>query len=165
MNRSIDELKIRAKKLQKRLNAGDPATLAALKLNADVAEDAKRRTCLNYIAKQIGFTDWNHAKITLSGMATPQSDMGKMWYGRKCTGMLNNWFADYREACEYHAKNPQMYLLPYKQQYMVVSRNFITAIGLDEGCEAYWKDIENNMVAHYGRNAWHEFVWVRVKNL
>ncbi|MDV7338384.1 hypothetical protein RYZ26_02165 [Terasakiella sp. A23] len=164
MYRSIDELKIRAKKLQKRLNAGESEILSAFKLDVSAAQDLRRKTCLNQIAKQVGFIDWNHAKITLSGMSTPDSDMGKMWYSGQCTALLNNWFADYDEAQIYLAENPDMYLLPYKRQFMVVKDDFIKVIGLDQDCDEYWKKVNNNLVAAYGSNAWHELVWRRIQS-
>lgn len=162
MNRSIEELKIRAKKLQNNALKGEDAACALLTKSRIPLDGLQRKTCLNVIAKQQGFADWRHAKTVLGGEASPDQDQGSFWHDANCTGFLNNWFAQYQEARDYLRQHPDMYLLPYKKQYMVVAENFIKAINLSDHCAPYWKAMGHDLVSAYGSSAWQTLVWTRI---
>ncbi|WP_417795622.1 hypothetical protein [Terasakiella pusilla] len=162
MNRSIEELKIRAKKFQNKALEGEDAACALLAKYRMTPDGLQRKTCLNVIAKQQGFTDWRHAKIVLGGEADRDQDQGSFWHSPSCSGFLNNWFAHYSEARDYLSQNPDMYLLPYKKQYMVVAENFIKAINLSEQCAPYWKAVGHDLIDAYGSSAWQTLVWTRI---
>lgn len=162
MNRSIEELKIRAKKLQHNALQGDETACALMKKYRTPLDGLQRKTCLNLIAKQHGFTDWRHAKTVIGGEARRDQDQGSFWHAPSCTGFLNNWFAHYQDARDYLQQNPDMYLLPYKKQYMVVAENFIKAINLSEHCTPYWSAAEHDLTHAYGSSAWQTLVWTRI---
>ena len=165
MNRSIEELKIRAKKLQKRAVAGEEAACAFLKLSPEKAADVQRKTCLNRIAFALGFKDWSHASQVLSGDKGQSLDQGKIWYSGRCVTLLNHWFADYEGAKAFHADNPELYLLPYKTQYMVVEKEFIETLEILEGLDDQWQAVRRDLVASYGSNAWRNIVGLRIDQI
>jgi len=165
MNRSIAELKVRAKKLHKSALSGNQSTLDFLKLTPSSITDLQRKTCLNLLAKRYGFKDWRHAKDVLSGSTSSGKDMGQFWYSNQCSSLLNHWFADYHEAKIFLKENPDLYLLPFKNQFMVVAKDFIKTIGLAENNDAAWTHIHHDMVAYYGSAGWHQLVWERVLTL
>ncbi len=165
MNRSIEELKIRAKKLHRKAQSGDPDTLRSMKIAPSATDELKRKTCLNVVASKLGFKDWGHAKDALSGTALDKSDMGKIWYSAQCTTLLNNWFASYDEAKRFLNDHPHMYLLPYKDQYMVVAQDFIETIGLYDGYDKIWAAISHDIVEYYNSDEWHELIWHRIRTI
>ncbi len=162
MNRSIEELKIRAKKLQQAAERFDPQALTYLSIKPDAQQPIQRKTCLNVLARKMGFTDWSHARHVLSGSAALGQNMGKIWYENACSAHLNNWFANYEEAKQYLADHTDFYLLPYKNQFIVADINVITALGLVDQCAGYWRSIANNLVDGYGTDSWHALVWQRI---
>ncbi|WP_419797929.1 MAG: hypothetical protein ACNI26_16935 [Terasakiella sp.] len=162
MNRSIEELKIRAKKLQQAAKRFDPQALAYLNIKLNSDHQLQRKTCLNVLARKMGFTDWSHARHVLSGSASIGQDMGKIWYENACSAHLNNWFASYDEAKQYLTDHPDFYLLPYKNQFIVADQNLIAVLGLTDECAGYWHSIGNNLVDGYGTDGWHALVWQRI---
>jgi len=162
MNRSIEELKIRAKKLQQAGERFDPRAFDFLNIKPDPRQKIQRKTCLNTLARKIGFTDWSHARHVLSASAVLGQDMGKFWYENACSAHLNNWFANYEEAKRHLTDHPDLYLLPYKNQFIVADINVISVLGLTEECAGYWRSIGNNLVDGYGTDGWHALVWQRI---
>jgi hypothetical protein len=65
-------------------------TRARLRLNAAKAagESLRLRDCLNLVAKDVGFTNWDHARRVLNGEAQPGEDLGTFWYAPRCAGLL-----------------------------------------------------------------------------
>jgi len=165
MNRSIDALKTRAKKLHKAALNGDEPALAYLKLSPSGTENLKRKTCLHLIARKLGFRDWNHTRAVLAGEAEIGQDMGQFWYSDRCSALLNIWFANYAEAKSYLEAHPQSYLLPFKTQYIAVDENFIQTIGLSDQCREFWRDTGNNAVASYASTAWHALAFRRIHHI
>src|ERR1700692_199464 len=107
---AIQELKVRAEILHKRLGAG-----------------YQRKDCLAMIAAEFGFPNWPAAKAAISGAEAV--DFGTLLYPSACAH-INLWFARYDEAAEVRAAK-QRYLLGYKRQFLVVDRYFIKSLGLD----------------------------------
>lgn len=165
MNRSIEELKIRANKLQKSIVAGDPAALKRLRKTTIPKEDIKRKTCLNALAMELGFNDWGMAKSYLEGDATASENRGTYWYSPKCSTLLNHWFADYTEAREFLAKSSSYFLLPYKNQFLVVDTDYLKMIDLWVAGNGHWQALGRDAVAGYGSHPWHELTWLRVSSL
>lgn len=165
MNRSIEELKIRAKKLQHSAERQEPQALAFLKVHSRLEYDIKRKTCLNAVARKIGFADWSHTKLVLSGMAPSGHDMGKIWYQTNCSVYLNHWFADYKQAASYLADHPDLYLLSYQRQFVVVDQNVIKTLDLFDECDGFWRTIQNDLVAGYATDGWYQLVWQRISKI
>lgn len=165
MNKSIDELKIKAKKIQRSAAAGNPQALDFLKSHRGSLDMVKRKTCLNILATKLGFKDWSHAKCILSGEADQGADMGTTWYSDRCSALLNMWFSGYSEARDFLKENPHLYLLPYKKQYIVVDLDFIKTIGLYEGQEDLWLAMEHDLVKYYASQHWHELMWQKISQI
>ncbi|WP_169567535.1 hypothetical protein [Sneathiella limimaris] len=164
-NMSIEELKIRAKKLQKSALAGDPAALKRLRRVWKGEGELKRKLCLNAIGMELGFRDWAHARDVLEGTATGEANRGTFWYSNRCMPFLNHWFADYQEAKVFLLRNQGYTLVPYKTQFVVVEDDFLEAINLNEECDALWQEIHHDAVHGYGTPAWQALVYRRISHL
>lgn len=130
-------------------------TRARLRLNATRAAQPETtlRHCLNEIARELGYSHWEHARRVLGALAEPGDDMGTFWYAPQCHALLNAWFAragDARVALSAHAGNV---LLPYRRQFVVVRVDYLRTIGLDPG-DADWDATGRDLVRAYGSDAW-----------
>lgn len=140
-------------------------TRARLRRNAAKAagEDLRLRDCLNLVAKDAGFTNWDHARRVLNGEAEVGEDMGTFWYDPRSKGLLNQWFASCEQArAALQATPRRCFLLPYKRQFMVVEDDFIRELGLDPE-DAVWVTAARDMVQAYGSAAWQELGLARLK--
>ena len=148
MTDAIDELKIRAEILQKRIKARDAVQLRRLRVlpgcrrSSDeqlsaMAAAIRRRHCLTVIAAECGFPNWPQARAALTG-ASDAVEFGTLLYP-VCSGHLNHWFARYEEAVPVRAAC-QGYLLAYKRHYLVVDRYYIESLGLDPD-DADWEQL------------------------
>ena len=117
---AIGELKKQAKRLRKEAGS-DPAT-----------DDPKHQQLLHEASRQAGFRDWQHARRVLGGSAQPGEDWGTFWIGRPAGGFLNEWFARYEEARASWAGQPDVFLLPYRTQFVVVGRDLMQHAGIGE---------------------------------
>jgi hypothetical protein len=124
---AIQELRVRAEILHKRLGAG-----------------YQRKDCLGMIAAEFGFPNWPAAKAAISGGEAV--DFGTLLYP-SASAHINLWFARYDEAAEVRAAQQgclerpgRHYLLGYKKQFLVVDRYFIESLGLDPDDED-WHEI------------------------
>jgi hypothetical protein len=148
MTNAIQELKTRAEILHKQIKANDPAAIGRLRMLKRSMPDRehaatvygsvgiavpyhdpttiKRRDCLNLIARELGFPDWPHAKLTIAGEGDAQ-EFGILLY--RGGGHINCWYVGYDEASADRA-NCQGYLLAYKRDFLVVDRYFIESLGL-----------------------------------
>jgi hypothetical protein len=149
MTRAIEELKTRARL---RLNAARKAGNAV---------DLRLRDCLHAVARNVGFTHWDHARRVLAGMARSGDDMGGFWYAPRCGVLINQWYADPDVAREAHGLTGG-FLLPYRHQYMVVQDYFIRELGLDP-VDAAWAEVRYDLVSHYGCAAWASLCTHRLK--
>lgn len=101
----------------------------------------KRKHVLNNIAHELGFDSWKSLK-----------DYCLNPFGNNIVGgFLNHWFADYHEAKQYLNSNDG-YLLPYKNQYVIGSANFIEVMNLKPE-SPYWIQINYNFVYPEDRRA------------
>jgi hypothetical protein len=132
----IDRTKQRARLLQRAVQQGDPnaldklRTLRELKPLSDQAlrEQVKRRHCLALLARELGLNGWAH--LTTLWNEPEASDFGSLLYPASCAGHWNIWSASYPEAQQIRAQHGG-YLLPYRQQFVIVDRYFIDDLGLD----------------------------------
>ena len=141
-------------------------TRARLRLHAARAagKRLRLRDCLKLVAKEAGFTNWDHARRVLNGEASPGEDMGTFWYAPRCAGLLNQWFATYEEArAALEATPRRCFLLPYRRQFMVVEDDFIRELGLDpENRE--WAAVDHDAVATHGGKSWGALCFIRLRN-
>jgi hypothetical protein len=153
----IVELKTRAEILHGRLAAADVAArsrLRALPELAKATDDAlaeaaprmQRKHCLAVVAREHGFSSWDHAKRVLEGDAG-ERDVGTLMYDdARMSGFLNAWYADYAEARahldEARGRGERQYLLAYRTQFFVTGETFVVErLGLDADDED-WKAID-----------------------
>lgn len=141
----IEELKTRAEILQKRVAAGDEVARARLRVLAELrrADDAavlafastlQRKHCLAIVAREAGFSSWDHAGRVLRGDPN-ERDFGAMLYDEKTGATLNAWYVDHEVAREHlvtaRGRGEEVFLLVYKKQFFVAERAFIEGLGLD----------------------------------
>lgn len=153
MNSLVDELKTRARL---RLNAARRGNVApADSTDAVDADKLRLRHCLNQVAREAGFAHFEHARRVLGGDALPGEDLGAFWHARECDRLLNEWFARYEQAHEAHQARSGRgtYLVPYRRQFVLVQRDYITALGVDPADSA-WQQAQNDLVRSYGSPAW-----------
>ncbi|MDB6002332.1 MAG: hypothetical protein JWP52_4031 [Rhizobacter sp.] len=153
MNALITELKTRARlrlNAMRRVNGNEPA----------VSEQAVRpspngrlRDCLNLVARESGFLNWEQARHVLGGAAVRGDDMGTFWHTPRCNGLLNHWFAGYDQAREALAVSDHRVLIPYRRQFIVVDGNYLRELDLDPD-DAAWRLAERDLVGAYGSAAW-----------
>lgn len=138
----VEELKIRAKKLLKT----SPQPEALLKLyqgRKTTPQPLQLKHCQYYIARQYGFTDWEHTRRVLSLEASSQQqDYGEFWYQDQTVTLLNIWCRDYQEALQVLAEQGG-YLLPYKKQFLVVQKPYIKMLKMNPEAPL-WAALNNN---------------------
>lgn len=145
----IEELKIQSKKLLKSWRQDNNSSHVNSLKKQYSHSFPQLKLCQHYIAHYYGFSDWLHAKNTLdcqwsleSDEAQSVKDFGTFWYSNQCVTLLNRWCSTYQEAIGL-LEQTEGFLLPYKQQYMVVSSDFVKALNMspkDEG----WRIINFN---------------------
>lgn len=135
----IEEIKVRAKLLQKRIEQGEPEALERLRKLPELrksnleqlkefAATIQRKHCFAVVSRELGFAGYQHAQRVLSGDEA-ENDFGTMLYPSRC-GALNHWYVDYQEARDLRAEI-NGYLLAYKRHFFIVDGYFIEALGLD----------------------------------
>ena len=154
----VGELKTRAELLHGRVAAGDreaQTRLRALPELARVDEEAlaaaaarmRRKHCLAVVAREHGFTSWEHAQRVLRGDAREQ-DFGTLLCGDNASGSLNMWFVDYGEARAHldatRSQGLRRYLLAYRRQFLVVERFFVEATLELDPDDADWEAIDHD---------------------
>lgn len=137
-----EELKTRAEILHKRVAARDAEARLRLRAlaelrNADeaaleaAAATVQRKHCLAVVAREVGFSTWEHALRVLRGDAS-ERDFGTALYEN---ATLNAWYTEYEVAREHldqaRGRDEEVFLLAYKRQFVVVERGFIEGLGLD----------------------------------
>ena len=132
----IEQLKIRARFLQKQIERLEPEALKrartlpelrALREDA-LRESVQRRHCLAILARELGLNGWSHL-TELWGSETA-SEWGKLFYPARCGGHWNIWSSSLDEARTIRAQHGG-FLLPYRQQMLIVERAFIEDLGVD----------------------------------
>lgn len=154
---AIETLKHRARQLQRQAQDAVPDALTRLRKHPDfkadddatIAAQAKRRHALFVIAKELGFTDWPHATKVLCGRMA--EDYGTLLYPRGGTAHTNIWSASYDEARTLRNQT-EGYLLPYRNQFIVVEDHYIRTLGLDPD-DADWASLKRDWLALDGQAA------------
>ncbi|WDE04287.1 hypothetical protein SG34_023555 [Thalassomonas viridans] len=127
----IEELKIQAKKHHKAQSKAPDAALST-------GHPPRLKDSRLVIARRYGFRHWDHAREVLSGSTC--RDYGTFWYSPPCSGLLNLWCASYKEAHQ-QQKTHGGFILPYKNQYLVVEQHYLELLGLD-GRDENWAAID-----------------------
>lgn len=139
----VRELKVRAEVLHKRLAAGDAQARARLRALHEHrhAEDSalvafalsvQRKHCLAVVARECGFSSWDHACRVLQSDPREQ-DFGTLLY-KETSAMLNQWFASYeaaRAVLDRSEPPPRRVLLAYKRHFFVAEVELVRELGLD----------------------------------
>lgn len=137
MHRALNEVKIRAKRLHRacRQEQTDATVRVAQQLPGlhKDSDNIQLKHCQQAIARELGFKEWHDCQRLLSGQARPgRDDMGVLFHHPRCDALLNHWFAHYPQAALYRQQAPHLTLLPYKRQFVVVTRDYLAALALDE---------------------------------
>jgi hypothetical protein len=152
----VHELKIRASVLQSGLAAGDPGARARLRVLPELrradpgalaarGEDMRRKHCLAVVARECGFSSWEHALRVVGGEHV-EADLGTLLYGSQdgSSGVLNLWFTTYDEARaslrSADGGAERRYLLAYKRDFFLTGPSFIETLGLGPR-DADWEAI------------------------
>ena len=135
MEKSIKELKVQAKKLLKNCKRSAPNSVRRVmtcysKTSMSV-DDVQLKHCQYALAKEYGFHDWHELLLVLQEEAkTPGSNMGTIFYNSASGAFTNRWFTDYGSAkAQLDETN---YLLPHKNQFLLVSTEYLAALGIDD---------------------------------
>jgi len=175
MNKSIDELKVRAKLALKSAKNGDQKIYQRIaKHNGKRAESEqtlKLKHCQNVVARESGFKSWQHAKKVLAAEITRQDnkedfdlDMGALWHNNRCGGLTNLWFSRYQEAKAVFETKKNSYLIPYNRQFIVVEEDYIRALGISTGLESLWNKLSHDLVKSYPSELWDEMAYQVICN-
>jgi hypothetical protein len=148
----VQELKIRAELLHTRLSEGNADALKRLRALpemrradegalAEMAQSAQRKHCLAIVAREHGFSTWEHARRVIDGDPR-ETDLGSLLQGSP--GVLNDWFVQYDEArAFFHGEERagrRPYLLGFRRHFFVSGPTFIETLGLDPA-DADWAAI------------------------
>jgi hypothetical protein len=169
MKIALNEIKIQAKKLLKTLKSDGKATLhrSLKKLSLTTLDELKLKHCLTIVSQQLGFTNWHHAQEVLSGdkKQLDALDMGTFFYPDSGGVFINEWFASYSQAkTAFLDKVKPCWLLPYKNQFIVVTQDYINIFKFDKKLTLLWSDVDNNMVEGYNSLAWDKITCEIIKN-
>lgn len=140
---ALQELKTRARLRLNALRAAPPV--------AD-GQAPRLRDCLHAVSRAAGFVHWEHARQVLSGEAAVGDDLGRLWHGPGCRGLLNPWFGRYDQAAAARAASPSQVLLPYARQFLLADANYLAALGMDPALPL-WDEAERDLVRHAGSPA------------
>ena len=171
MELALNEVKTQAKKLLKALRMDSNLLLTMekplKKVALPLADEVKLKHCLAMVSQQLGFDNWHHAQDVLSGNKINAEGlvMGSFFYPKWADGYINEWFSDYQQAEKVLLDNPtEKWLLPYKNQYIVVSKDYVSAFKLDKKSQLLWTEINHDMVAGYNSLAWDKLACEIIKN-
>ncbi|WDE12957.1 hypothetical protein [Thalassomonas haliotis] len=117
----IEELKIQAKKHHKAQSNEPDAALSS-------GHPPRLKDSQLVIARKYGFRHWDHAREVLQGKVC--RDYGTFWYKPQCSALLNLWCSSYKEA-GLQQKNHGGFILPYKNQFLVVEQYYLELLGVD----------------------------------
>lgn len=171
MKLAINEVKTQAKKLLKSLHENE-ALFQSMRLplkraNVSSLTQLKLKHCLSIVSHQLGFDSWQHAHEVLSGKEDPfeSSNMGSFFYPKSCGAFINEWFVDYQQAKNtlLMSERPK-WLLPYKNQYIVVTKNYIDAFKLSDNLTSLFSEIKHDMIESYNTDIWDKVTCAVIKN-
>lgn len=184
MNKALNELKIQAKILLKSARNNQPSAIQKLlkysgnkprsnALDLAYSDLAKLKHCQHVVAREVGFENWQHANSILSASDsllncfTSESEtinMGKFWHSHRCDALINLWFSSYQEARIALQAEPNNYLVPYQQQFIVVTEDYINAVSLHEVEASLWAEVKHDLIASYASDAWDKIAYTRLRN-
>jgi len=124
MNRLTEEIKTRARLLQKQLQRGHQPSIKRVRILCrqqrwNPETEPSLSQCMNLIAADTGFRDWAHARRAFTASGSEMVDMGSFWYGEHSAGLTNIWCSSYAEASQQQKQQAGLYLLPYGRQYVL----------------------------------------------
>ena len=171
MKLAINEVKTQAKKLLKALHENEALfqsmQLPLKRVAVTNLEELKLKHCLSIVSHQLGFDSWQEAHEVLTGKHNPlePTNMGSFFYPNSCGAFINEWFTDYQQAKNtlLKSKKPK-WLLPYKNQYIVVTKNFIDVFKLNDNLSSLWSEIKHDMVKSYHTDIWDQITCAVIKN-
>lgn len=171
MELALNEVKIQAKKLLKALKVDSDIQRAMQrplnKLALTSLDELKLKHCLTIVSQQLGFENWHHTQCVLSGRnkSSEPLNMGTFFYPKGSGAFINEWFANYSEAkSTLTNKAKSKYLLPYKNQFIVVTKNYISLFKFDEKLMLLWAEIKHDLVESYNSLAWDKLACDVIKN-
>ncbi len=171
MELALNEIKIQAKKLLKELpnNKALQQSLSKPLNSFALAEpnNVQLKHCLALVSYQLGFNNWRQAQSVLSGKEVPIAhiDMGTFFYPESCGAFINEWFNDYNQAEKALLEQPKIkWLLPYKKQFLVVERDYVEQLNINQALTTLWSEVERNMVKSYNSLAWDKLTAQVIKN-
>jgi hypothetical protein len=171
MEIAINEVKTQAKKLLKAFKTDhtlqQKMALQFKKNHLETISKVQLKHCFTLISQQLGFIDWHHAQRVLSGNAQleNQPDMGTTFYKSACGGLLNQWFSDYEQAKAALAMQPSTsWLIPYQKQFIVVTRDYLKALNINEDYEKCLQTIGHDLFAGYNTQAWDNLAYIVIRN-
>jgi hypothetical protein len=168
MEFALNEVKIQAKKLLKSFKTDDISELRLQKylkrLTLKNLDELKLKHCLTLVSQELGLVNWHQAQFLLIGdeKIIKPDNFGTFFYPDSCGGFINEWFNDYQQAkLVLLQKTQTKWLLPYKNQFLVVGKDYIKQFGMDE---KLWREIEHDMVKSYNTSAWDKLCCGIIKN-
>jgi len=171
MNLAISELKIQAKILLKTLKSGENLSTKMQRqiemLNMNNSQDFKLKHCHYLVAKKYGFDNWQDAQQVLSGekLTDTVMKMGTLFHSSRCDALINLWFSQYEEAqLALSLDKTNRWLIPYKNQYIVVNNEFLKMLGIDKGFDEHWRNIGHDLVKGYNSDSWDKLALAVLKN-
>lgn len=126
--KTIEQIKTRARKLQRDAEAGIPSALQRIEKARAKDERIRRRHCLAAISNELGFAGWPELVASLSKAALGAH--GTYLYPSNGGAHWNIWFADYDEARNVRHEHGG-FLLGYKSQFFICDESYITELGLE----------------------------------
>lgn len=171
MKLAVNEVKTQAKKLFKALNENEDLLqtmqLPLKRVSVSSLTQLKLKHCLSMVSHQLGFDSWQDAHEILSGKLSPieSCNMGSFFYPKSCGAFINEWFVDYQQAKNILLKDEtSKWLLPYKNQYIVVKKSYIDVFKLNQEVTALWAKICHDMVEGYNSSEWDKITCQIIKN-
>lgn len=168
-SKALNELKIKAKLILKSYKTGMSSlpewVPVKVLTEADKNSDLKLKHVLIAVAKKAGFIDWQHAVHFLDAKWLPGEDAGTFWYSPKCRVLLNVWCRNLAEAEEQLAELPDAILFPYKKQFIIADKNFVTALGLDTYYSELLQNVHRNMATTQERGIWDDIALARITDV
>lgn len=171
MELALNELKTQAKKLLKVIKEKNEfenkIKLQLKKIQITSPNEVKLKHCLILVAQQLGFENWHHAQLVLSGNATltKNLDMGTVFYNNRCAAFINLWFSDYNQAKQALISNFEIsYLLPYKKQFIVVKKEYLLALNINENSHCLFANIHHDLYQGYNTPSWDELNYQVIRN-
>lgn len=167
---ALTEVKIRAKRLLKanqRQDSNVVQRLATITAKLAISQTKiQLKHCLQVIALELGFNDFNHCQRVLSGQAQKGEDLGQLFHSQRCDSMLNHWFSQYQEARDFCQGTENNLLLPFKKQFFVVNRqNYFTILKLDVSSGLPTKEAPSwDLVDNYASTDWDNLAFMMIQH-